>query len=529
MGGCPEKIVKSNKVTVCNNGAQPSTVQTKKSQASNVQLSKKYIFPIKRLLLHRDPKDKSVGGMGLGMKIVGGKEIPDSNGRIAAYVAKIYSGGVTDTLGDIQEGDIVLEWNGTSLDDKTFEEVQSIVGSSDGEIEVVLRSDFDILTGKPRPRDNRLGEHQSLRQRRHSNCPQQGEMSSSGAGCRIPQENYKCEVPLSDPDREYQDSRTSHGPDRDCGVPRKERFLPNLAKSPSSSTENTSVATSSIHQSVITDERSLRTAAFVQSGNYGLSSESRRPSIPRTPKDPSILSMDTGSEHLLSSNNSSSVYSPLLTNQRSGHRTSGKRSSSNGHVQLQTCHDPKANILYVTVLKAKLPKQQNDDGTDHVQVDPYIVVYLLPERILENQRRTRHVPMCSSPQWNQTMVYPGVALVDLKTKLLEVSAWNYNPTGDDDFLGKVTLDLSEEGILDEQPHSYGLKRDEKPSRRRSGQSLSKVVNPGGRHGRLSDGNSGKCSAVDQRVLGRMSIFSPTTIPAQTSMPTDCHAALCIIL
>ena len=36
-------------------------------------------------------------------------------------------------------GDVVLEWNGVSLEDKTFEEVQSIVGSSDGEIEVVLR------------------------------------------------------------------------------------------------------------------------------------------------------------------------------------------------------------------------------------------------------------------------------------------------------------------------------------------------------------------------------------------------------
>ena len=36
-------------------------------------------------------------------------------------------------------GDVVLEWNGVSLEDKTFEEVQSIVGSSDGEIEVLLR------------------------------------------------------------------------------------------------------------------------------------------------------------------------------------------------------------------------------------------------------------------------------------------------------------------------------------------------------------------------------------------------------
>lgn len=38
------------------------------------------------------------------MKVVGGKEIPGSNGMIGAYVARIYPGGVVETLGEVREG-----------------------------------------------------------------------------------------------------------------------------------------------------------------------------------------------------------------------------------------------------------------------------------------------------------------------------------------------------------------------------------------------------------------------------------------
>ena len=43
-------------------------------------------------------------GNGLGMKVVGGKEVPGSNGMIGAYVAKIFPGGVVETLGEVKEG-----------------------------------------------------------------------------------------------------------------------------------------------------------------------------------------------------------------------------------------------------------------------------------------------------------------------------------------------------------------------------------------------------------------------------------------
>lgn len=133
-------------------------------------------------------------------------------------------------------------------------------------------------------------------------------------------------------------------------------------------------------------------------------------------------------------------------------------SSIKGQVHLQICHDPKANILYVTVIKAKLSKGLtfNEDGTDHVPVDPYIVCTLFPERVLENQRRTRHVPMCSEPEFQQTMVYPNITWRDLRGKMLEVCAWNNNPVGEDELFGKVVLSLSGEPFANKNCSSFPL-------------------------------------------------------------------------
>ncbi|CAB3373936.1 Hypothetical predicted protein [Cloeon dipterum] len=120
--------------------------QPKKSQASDLQHpQKKYNFPVKHLFLTRDPEDRTVGGNGLGMKVTGGKEIPNSGGQLGAFVTKIYPRGVVETFGDIDENDQILEWNGISLTDKTFEEVQSILSQSVGDIELVIRSHNDLV------------------------------------------------------------------------------------------------------------------------------------------------------------------------------------------------------------------------------------------------------------------------------------------------------------------------------------------------------------------------------------------------
>lgn len=48
-------------------------------------------------------------GNGLGIRVVGGKEVPASNGDIGAYVAKVLPGGAAEQTGKILEGKLFYD------------------------------------------------------------------------------------------------------------------------------------------------------------------------------------------------------------------------------------------------------------------------------------------------------------------------------------------------------------------------------------------------------------------------------------
>ncbi|XP_032444886.1 protein piccolo isoform X2 [Xiphophorus hellerii] len=104
-----------------------------------------YPFPHLRVKLQRDLKDRSVTGNGLGIRVVGGKEVPGGSGDIGAYVAKVLPGGAAEQTGKILEGMQVLEWNGVLLTGKTYEEVQGLVGQLCNEAELCVRLDLNML------------------------------------------------------------------------------------------------------------------------------------------------------------------------------------------------------------------------------------------------------------------------------------------------------------------------------------------------------------------------------------------------
>ncbi|XP_054656463.1 protein piccolo isoform X2 [Dunckerocampus dactyliophorus] len=104
-----------------------------------------YPFPHLRVKLQRDPKDRSVSGNGLGIRVVGGKDVPGSSGEIGAYVAKVLPGGAAEQTGKILEGMQVLEWNGVPLTGKTYEEVQVLVGHACSDADVCVRLDLNML------------------------------------------------------------------------------------------------------------------------------------------------------------------------------------------------------------------------------------------------------------------------------------------------------------------------------------------------------------------------------------------------
>ena len=97
-------------------------------------------LPLKSFRLSQDPKDRSGRSNGLGLSIVGGKIIPETNGNKVAIIQKIFPGKVAEVLNpQLQEGDIVIEWNGNSLVGKTYEEVQHIIQSkTTGDVDILV-------------------------------------------------------------------------------------------------------------------------------------------------------------------------------------------------------------------------------------------------------------------------------------------------------------------------------------------------------------------------------------------------------
>ncbi|KAK2719048.1 regulating synaptic membrane exocytosis protein 1-like isoform X2 [Artemia franciscana] len=72
----------------------------------------------------------------LGLKIVGGKTL--ENGKLGAIVEKVKRGSIADSVGHLRPGDEVLDWNGRSLQNKTFEEVYDILAETRHEPQVEL-------------------------------------------------------------------------------------------------------------------------------------------------------------------------------------------------------------------------------------------------------------------------------------------------------------------------------------------------------------------------------------------------------
>ena len=70
----------------------------------------------------------STGSALLGLKVVGGKLL--GNNRYGALIEKVKKGSIADTVGNLLPGDEVLEWNGRSLQDKSYEEVHDIIAES---------------------------------------------------------------------------------------------------------------------------------------------------------------------------------------------------------------------------------------------------------------------------------------------------------------------------------------------------------------------------------------------------------------
>lgn len=123
-----------------------------------------------------------------------------------------------------------------------------------------------------------------------------------------------------------------------------------------------------------------------------------------------------------------------------------------GRIQLKVYFDINAMQLVVTIMAASaLPPR-----TDGQIRCPYAKVFLLPDKSEKSKRRTKTLANTPEPRWNQTFVYCGIRVADIKKRTLEVTVWDLNRYGPNDFLGEVLLDL-DNMIMSHEPIWYTLK------------------------------------------------------------------------
>ncbi|XP_071524379.1 protein piccolo-like [Panulirus ornatus] len=438
---------------------------------------------VKRFLLTRDPKDRRISGNGLGMKVVGGKDIPGTRGRLGAYIARLHPGGVAAALGQLKEGDLLLEWNGISLVDRTYEEVQAVVAQSvdDLEVEIVVRSDINMITGEHMTsgssRDRGGGQrgttppdtnHSYQFSRRRSDPSKDNPLDINGNRSNSDAPVVYMTYSSSQEDMYINEDQYGEG---------QEESAPVRGTQQTESPRARSVSKPRLHNSPVRERSSNRDLQRLSEEDLaGETSTSRRRSSSPGRRSPNDAPVSTGGgSHTVTEESKANTGTADAGTRTPHHNTRGhrrrhhqknnakgsgggtsRRSSDQqmGEVQLQVCYDSRACILYVTVLRARSLYTVRDDGDS--RPDPFIKVYLLPGRSVENQRRTRYFSRTSCPDWNQTMVYPNLQPTDLAKRHLEVTAWNYQADKPNEFLGEVVLDLSDSSVMDEEPRWYKL-------------------------------------------------------------------------
>ena len=75
--------------------------------------------------------------------------------------------------------------------------------------------------------------------------------------------------------------------------------------------------------------------------------------------------------------------------------------------------------------------------------DPYVKLYLLPDPIKATKVKTKIARKTLNPTYNETLVYPNFSEREVRRRKLQVTLWDHDYVGENDFLGGVLIDLAE--------------------------------------------------------------------------------------
>ncbi|RWS12665.1 hypothetical protein B4U79_15409, partial [Dinothrombium tinctorium] len=91
---------------------------------------------IERVILHRDESDRSSRTRGFGLYVMGGK-LSETDGKLYAYVSYVVPGGPAEKM-SLKCGDRILEWDGKSLVNCSYEQVAAIIDASKKSVELLI-------------------------------------------------------------------------------------------------------------------------------------------------------------------------------------------------------------------------------------------------------------------------------------------------------------------------------------------------------------------------------------------------------
>ncbi|OQR71884.1 hypothetical protein BIW11_01413 [Tropilaelaps mercedesae] len=287
----------------------------------------------------------------LGLKIVGGKILRNSRSnkkQLGAIIERVKKGSTADVVGHLKPGDQVLEWNGRTLKNKTYEEVFEIILASSQDLQV------ELIVSRPLVEGENVDDARK-EVRRHSSAALSASQASAAG--------------------------------------KKADFL----------------------------RKTCSTTYLPPSTVVGVGSAS-----------------------------------PLGGGSSSARRRSAASLASLGHevlagrIQIKLWYDAAQLQLVVTVVSAAdlPPRPAAGHAASPTAVslaeprNPYAKLFLLPDRSEKSKRRTKTIAASNEPYWNQTFVYSPLRRSDLMQRALEVTVWDYDRYGANDFLGEAVVDLA---------------------------------------------------------------------------------------